>query len=234
MKTFRNLGIEEEAKYATRRVVLQWSPQEIWRLVIRAMAVASGKFEERLRSMGVDREQLEECTEETWMEALELIWGRRLGEGEGQTRSTAWVWGRLHDGQQRMFPRAALWLLKFAIEKRRASGIDGNLPLLDAASLRAAIPLVAKERLAELRRECTLEQRKRLGYLKGFDSYQDEAKFSRALGRAGDAAPKAALDELKVLGIVETGSRRDGTPTVRIVDLYAMATELDITRRGRR
>jgi hypothetical protein len=36
------------------------------------------------------------------------------------------------------------------------------------------------------------------------------------------------------LGIVETGSRRDGTPTVRIVDLYAMATELDITRRGRR
>jgi len=231
---FRNLGIEEEAKYATRRVVLKWSQQEIWRLVIRTMAVASPQFAERLQSMGINREQLEESAEDQWSEALELIWGERLGEREAQTRSTAWVWTRLHDGQQRMFPRAALWLLKFAIDQRRASGIDGKLPLLDAASLRAAIPLVAKERLAELRRECTTEQKKRLGYLKGFDSYQNENKFLKALKDAGDSDPKAALDELKMLGIVESGSRRDGTGTVRIVDLYALASELKIVRRGRR
>lgn len=231
---FRNLGIEEEAKYATRRVVLKWASQEIWRLVIRAMAVASPKYAERLRGMDIDLEKLEESVEDQWTPALELIWGERLGAGEGQTRSTKWVWARLHDGQQRMFPRAALWLLKFAIEQRRTSGIDGKLPLLDANSLRAAIPLVAKERLAELKRECTVEQRKRLNSLKNFESYLDEAKFLKRLAAEDEKDPKAALDELKMLGIVETGSRRDGTPTVRIVDLYALAPELKLVRRGRR
>ncbi|HEX5747455.1 MAG TPA: hypothetical protein VFZ09_14515 [Archangium sp.] len=231
---FRSLNVEEEAKYATRRVVLNWAPEEIWRLVVRAMAVASPRFTKRLAGMGIDRERLEECTEQQRLGALALIWGNRMGEGESNTRSTAWVWGRLHDGANRMFPRAALWLLRFALEQRRKRSLDDKLPLLDPPALRAAIPLVATERLAELKKECAPDERRRIDLLRGFDSYQDEVKFLRALKGAGESDPGEALKSFKTLGIVEAGSRRNGTPTVRIVDLYAFAPELEINRLGRR
>lgn len=229
---FRGLNVEEEAKYATRRVVLQWTPEEIWRLVIRALAVASNKFTKQLLTMGIEHESLEESTEAQRDAALALIWGERMGEGESNTRSKAWVSRRLHDGANRMFPRAALWLLRFAIEERKKR-IDGKLPLLDPAALRSAIPAVAKERLAELEKECTLAEKRRLALLQGFDSYQDERIFLSKLKAAGEEDPQNALEIFSTLGIVERGSRRDGKPTVRIVDLYALAPKLEIHRLGR-
>ena len=231
---FRALELEEEAKYAGRKIELRWAPEEIWRLVIRAMAVASPHFEKLLDEMGIQRAQLEECAEDKREAALALIWGERLGEGEGQTRSTVWAWGRLHDGANRMFPRAALWLLRFALEERQNRGVGDQPPVLDPRSLRAAMPRVAAERLTELKRECTQRERKRLMLLKGFLAYQDEKNFLAKLKGAGEESPGEALKNFKSLGIVESGSRRDGTPTVRIVDLYAFAPDLEIERVGRR
>jgi cellulose biosynthesis protein BcsQ len=230
---FRALEVEEEAKYATRRVVLQWNPEEIWRLIIRAFAVASNRFAKHLSTMGVDIDRLEESSEEQRNAALTLIWGERMGEGESNTRVKAWVWGRLHDGRNRMFPRAALWLLRFAVEERRKR-IDDKFPLLDPQALRAAVPSVATERLVELEKECTPIEKKRLALLRGFDSYQDERKFLSSLKTAGEAEPRQALEMFDSIGVTERGSRRDGKPTVRIVDLYAFAPKLDINRLGRK
>jgi len=70
--------------------------------------------------------------------------------------------------------------------------------------------------------------------IEGFKSYLDRPESLEALKQAGEPEPAVALTLLETLGIVETGSRRDKTPTVRIVDLYAFAPKLRIDRLGRR
>ncbi len=232
---FRSLGSQEEAKYDSRSVHLQWRPEDMWRLIIRAMAVASARFRGHVQGRGLDIEHLEDASDEDWRDALELIWGERLGVSESNTRSVVWAQKRLRDSQDRMFPRAALWLLQYTLEERRSSLPKySKPPLLDAPSLRRAMPRVAQQRLAELRAESTRQEKERLLRLKGLTHYQDERDFLAALKSAAELEPKEALAVFKRLGLAESGRRRDGTPTVRIVDLYAFAPELEIDRRGRR
>ena len=230
---FRGLGLEEEAKYASRSVTLSWQPDEIWLLVIRAVAVGSREFDDILSRAGIQKDHLEDSSEEQRYAALRLIWGDRLGQSEEHTRSTVWAERRLHDGKGRMFPRAALWLLKYALEERRRKGADGNPPLLDAAALRAAMPAVARERLAELKAECSPSERRLIDSLQGFDNYQNDEDFHRELKKK-NYNPIEVTQTLATLGVIERGSRQDKTPTVRIVDLYAFAAELKVKRLGRR
>ncbi len=232
---FRSLGSQEEAKYDSRSVHLHWRPEDMWRLIIRAMALASSRFRSHIEGRGLDLEHLEDAPEEDWRDALELIWGERLGVSESNTRSVKWAHRRLRDSRGRMFPRAALWLLQYALEQRRSSlSKHSEPPLLDAPSLRRAMPHVAQQRLAELRAESTRQEKERLQRLKGLTHYQNERDFLAALDYAGESEPKDTLAVFKSLGLAESGRRRDGTPTVRIVDLYAFATELEIERKGRR
>lgn len=236
---FRSLELEEEAKLSNQSIILEWRPEDIWRLVVRAMAVGSEPFEDVVaRLRGIDIDRLEELSDKDLSPALSLVWGERLGETESNTRSTVWAERRLHDGLGRMFPRAALWLLRAGIdERKRQGGLGRQLPpVLDALSLRRAMPKVSTDRLAELKRECSAIQREYIGRTKGFDSYMDRSEFLKKLAPRAEARPEAeeALTALQALGFVEFGERRDKTPTVRIVDLYAFAPELKINRRGRR
>ena len=124
------------------------------------------------------------------------------------------------------------------------------------------MPEVSRSRLAELNAESTLEDRQYIALLSGFKAYQNRTDFLANLkgsaqkmsrGKAGKGAKKTtaagtrrevveragfsadqALRRLEELGVVESGSRRDGTATVRVVDLYAFAQELGIKRVGRR
>lgn len=231
---FNGLGIEEQAKYRDRGFELKWSADDIWRLAIRAMGVSSNSFKEHLEIRGIVIARLEEIPREDWELALELIWGERMGgSGESNTRTTTWAEKRLRDGKGRLFPRAALWLLNKAVEDRRTS-IVGEPPLLDAHSLRSAMPSVAERRLEELLAESGEHQKARVLRLKGFKSYQDKSDFIAALKQAGETEPEEALKELEASGVVEFGSRRDKRPTARIVDLYAFAPRLEIQRLGRR
>ena len=231
---FNYLGAEEQAKYRERGFELAWRPDDIWRLVIRAMVVASSSFEQGLEIRNIASERLEDMPREEWEPALELIWGERMGgSGESNTRTTTWAEKRLRDSGGRLFPRAVLWLLKGAIEARRTARVESP-PLLDARALRAAMPDVSQNRLDELLAESEPHQKERVLRIKGFKSYQDRSEFLAALGRAGEAEPEEALKELENLGVVEIGARRDKTPTTRIVDLYAFASRLEIQRLGRR
>jgi hypothetical protein len=231
---FDGLGTEEQAKYQKRDVTLNRRPDDIWRLIVRAMATASETFRTHLAQRGVNIENLEETPREDWAAALELIWGDRLGTGESNTRSTSWAEKRLRDGKERLFPRAALWLIEAAVRIRKGSRVE-SAPLLDPRSLRAAMPEVSSARLEELLTESGQEQRSRILRLTGFKSYQNEDDFLKALKNAGESEPVSALNTLKELGIVETGSRRNKTAaTSRIVDLYAFAPRLEIARLGRR
>lgn len=231
---FNGLGTEEQAKYRDRGFELKWSPDEIWRLVIRAMAVASKSFKEHLETRGIASERLEDMPRDDWEHALELIWGERMGgSDETNTRTTVWAEKRLHDGGGRLFPRAALWLLGSAVDARQTARVE-HPPLLDARSLRDAMPKVAEKRLDELLAESSQRQKERMSRLRGFKSYQDRSDFIQALRNAGELEPEEALKDLEILGVVEFGSRRDKTPTVRVVDLYAFAPRLEIQRLGRR
>jgi len=228
-----SLAAEEQAKYQSRSVTLAWRADDIWRLIIRALAVASGAFRKHVEGQGISIAKLDDLLRDDWEPILKLIWGDRLGGSESNTRSTVWAQRRLSDGNERLYPRAALWLLDSAIDARKNERIEGP-PLLDPKSLRAAMPDVSQGRLDELLTEAATEQRDRVLRIAGFKSYQDRQEFLDALKQAGEPEPTAALTLLEVLGIVETGSRRNKTPTVRIVDLYAFAPKLRIDRLGRR
>jgi cellulose biosynthesis protein BcsQ len=230
---FDGLATEEQAKYQQRQVTLNWLADDIGRLIVRAMAAASLTFQTHIEGQGIRIDNLEETPKEDWEGALALIWGERLGTGTSNTRSTVWVEKQLRDGNGCLYPRAALWLLDSAVRSRKSERID-TPPLLDPRSLRDAIPDVSEGRLSELMTESGQEQRSRIERLAGFKSYQDRKDFLNALERAGESDPAAALKTLEDLGIVETGARRDKTPTVRIVDLYAFAPRLRIERLGRR
>lgn len=231
---FARLGLEEAAKYGSRSVLLVWRPDDIWRLAIRAIAVASPKFQGWLDPR-INLDQLDDQPPEVWKPVLDVLWGDRMGEGDSQTRTTSWVENRLHDGRERMFPRALLWLLDQGIKERRRRPKEEIKVLLDPLALRAAMPTVSDHRLADLKAECTDDARRRIGWLKGFDAYQDKAAFLRQLVAQGDKDPDETLRMLaEDLGVVEPGARNNKTPTVRIVDLYAFAKELQIKRVGRR
>jgi MinD-like ATPase involved in chromosome partitioning or flagellar assembly len=231
---FNGLGTEEQAKYRDRGFELTWRADDIWRLIIRAMSVASKHFHGHLEARGIAIPRLEETPREDWEHALELIWGERMGgSGESNTRITTWAEKRLRDGKGRLFPRAALWLLGGALESRRSDRVESP-PLLDARSLRDAMPAVGERRLDELLAESEPRQKERVLRLKTFKSYQNKSDFISALVKVGEATPEDAVTALESLGVIESGSRRDKTPTVRVVDLYAFAPQLDIQRLGRR
>jgi hypothetical protein len=200
------------------------------------MAVGSATYKEHIESRGVAIERLEEIAEDDWRGALALIWGERFGTSESSTRSVAWAHRRLKDGQDRLFPRAAIWLLQFALEQRKRLGVspDWPPPVLDPSSLRDAMPKVSEQRLAELKREASRDERRLIERIKGFRAYLDRSQFLEDLGKAGQKEPETGLGQLHAIGLVEYGRRRDDTPTVRIVDLYAFAPELKIERLGRR
>lgn len=79
-----------------------------------------------------------------------------------------------------------------------------------------------------------------LGLLSGMKAYQNQKDFlneiEALIPKSGNTTFKAedVLKTLIELGILEQGMRRDKTPTVRIVDLYAFNPELNIKRLGRR
>ncbi len=234
---FDSLGTEEAAKYRSRSVQLEWRPEDLWRLAVRAMAVGSARFNERLVETGVRVKSLEDAPQESWSKPLAWLWGERMGTSESATRSTAWAERRLRDGNGRMFPRAVLWLLEQAFEERKRRGLPDDTPLLNAKSLRAAMPTVSAARLKELQAESGDDDITSIQLLKSFASYQDRDRFLSNLCKAGHEGLERAqkrLRRLMELGIVEGGERRDRTPTVRIVDLYAFAPELEVKRLGRR
>lgn len=229
------VGLEEAAKYANRSVRLDWGDDDIWRLVVRSMAHASPTFAERLGAARIDVDRLEEMGPEGWRDPLEWLWGDRMGQSDADTRSRVWVSKRLSDGQGRLFPRAAMWLLEAAVRHESTQGGGGKrAAILSPKALRAAMPEVASNRLKELESEATRDEWDQVMRLRGLDSYGNRADFVEHLRDQGASEPTRALDLLNDLGVVEFGERRNRTPTVRIVDLYALAPELEIKRVGRR
>lgn len=230
----RRVGLEEAAKYGSRGVRLKWSEDDIWRLVVRAMAHGSPTFAARLAERGIDIDRLEDLGSDGWADPLEWLWGQRMGQSEADTRSLVWVSKRLSDGRGRLFPRAAMWLLRAAVRHEARAGGGERRAILGPKALRAAMPDVAANRLQELRSEATDEEWGHVEGLRGLDSYGNRDRFVAHLRAQGLDDPERSLDVLHELGVVEFGERRNRTPTVRIVDLYAMAPDLEVTRVGRR
>ena len=241
---FNALNLEEEAKYKTRMVDLEWTPNDLWRLMVRAAAAGSPQYRDTIKKLGMNLELHDTILQESWDRALDLLWGERQGKYDSATRSKVWAARRLQDGKNRFFPRAALWLLKFAVEARKNREFRDEYALLDASSLRESMYEVARQRYKELLKECGPHEKDILQLLQGlpkaymnksdfFKHIEEKVKSSRVKSQARFTTDEA-FKVLQELGVLEEGSRRDKTPTVRVVDLYALNRDLNITRMGRR
>lgn len=105
------------------------------RRVLLILSMASPSFAQKAEHLGVTTAALRDGLPQRSEDVLELVWGERLDEAEGRVRTMAWLAQRL--------PLSAYPLLDFvhrAFEAQRARGSPNVPPLLEPASLRAALP----------------------------------------------------------------------------------------------
>lgn len=160
-----------------------------------------------------------------------LIWGERMDELEGKQSTSRWISSRLRDGNAIVFPSVMMAFAKNTATMRLSSG-EPSASLFDPASMRAALPHVAAFRLQHVTEHADDATKRAIAALRGQDADQPRERLTEHLKSAtGDGNAFALLQRLGVLRVTR---RYDGTEMVRIVDLYALAPELQVRRTGRR
>jgi hypothetical protein len=161
-----------------------------------------------------------------------ILFGECLDESEARISSAAWLRMQLCDGNGGLRLGIIGIFIQKAFESRLAAGGPYALPLLDPPSMRAALPLLATELLHQKRAEATPEEKSAIAALQGQDADQSREKLTKHLAqKTGDPL---AFERLQKMGFLRVTRRHDGAEMVRIVDLYALAPELEIRRLGRR
>ena len=115
-----------------------WRSLDVHRLVLLTLCVASPDFAALAARFGVTIDALREGAPERLEDTLALVWGERLDSSEGRIRTTEWLAGYLTEP----IPDEVLAFVRRAFEAQKARGAREVPPLLDAASLRAALPQV--------------------------------------------------------------------------------------------
>ncbi len=161
-----------------------------------------------------------------------LVWGERMEEPEGNQTVSRWLYNRLRDGNNKMFPSVVLSFLKYAAQARLNSGEPFGLPLINCPSMRAALPQVATFRLQQVTEQADSATKKGIAALHGQEADQRREKLAEHL--SSTTGNPIAFAQLQKLGMLRVTRRYDGTEMVRIVDLYALAPELGVRRLGRR
>jgi MinD-like ATPase involved in chromosome partitioning or flagellar assembly len=136
---------------------LRWREPELWQVVLRE-AVASSKAFARYvpESLLLDLKNgsAKDATAALprLREALQPLWGHRMGPMI-RDYTHRWVLRRMADGQESCFPRSVFSLLQHAItaQRRRGRHVDGQV--IGPESLREALPLASRDRVAQLREE---------------------------------------------------------------------------------
>ena len=231
----RGLPLQDRSKLEQTALNLKWRSEDIWRMLLRAMGVGSPTFKSQLEKDGVELAGLDDIPLIQFGKYLDFIWGNRMGatSNTSATRTLSWVEKRLTDGTGRLFPRAALWLLDQGLQEQKRRGAPQSPPLIAPPALRAAMPAVAGLRLTELQNESTDTEWDQILRLKRCNSFLSQPDLLNHLKGGGEAHPEEALKALRERGIIELVEKGEQV-YVRIVDLYAFAPELDITRLGRR
>jgi cellulose biosynthesis protein BcsQ len=148
------LTFENKSYFNGRNLLLQWTLTDFLRLALR-QAMQSTKFKEVVDSFApvanIDQASIEELNE-----ALQLLWGNRWDPRPDFSDITEWLYYRLGDASESVFPRSLIITLREAT-KLELSG-SGQLPppadrLLSLKSLHQGLVRASYERCNEIREE---------------------------------------------------------------------------------
>jgi cellulose biosynthesis protein BcsQ len=153
---WNRLNFDNKSHFNGRDLMLEWSRIDFLRLSLR-QTIQSSKFKDLVdRSAPIDN--IDNATEESLSDALELLWGKRRRMGDRAKYVSRWVYERLTDSDGTTFPRSLSALLQGAKEQELT--YEGNTSiqspidrLLRAKSLEIGLEKASEERCDAIRQE---------------------------------------------------------------------------------
>lgn len=153
---WNRLNFTNKSHFNGRDVLLQWSRIDFMRLAVR-QALYSGYYKQ-LVDKYFPIQDIDSATEESLIDALQILWGMRREKNRNSKYVARWVYERLTDASGTTFPRV-LGLLLSAAKEHELQYIDqSHIPspsdrLLRSKSLNEGLINAAKHRSQELREE---------------------------------------------------------------------------------
>lgn len=148
---WQELKFPNKSHFAGKDMSLKWQEDDLWRLVLR-QAMDSTTFTNQMISLGVTKSNLEQLDVNRLQNALEVLWGKRMGKGN-KAYTHRWVFRRIMDGNKNCFPRSLIVLLSTAVDYEKKSGIPSSLPILKPNALIASMGIVSENRVSQVKEE---------------------------------------------------------------------------------
>lgn len=226
------VSFQNKSHFNGRYIELRWSRADVLRLALK-QALASPKFEDIARKFK-PVSNLESVSEDFLVEALEPLWGIRMGKKKSKYVHR-WIYERLSDSQGNFFPRAMQHLLIGAKEKElEYLAMEHVQPPRDRllrvdALLQGLREKASKERVEELKEEYPGIA----GFLIGLKELSPSSIKTKAIqelwersGSPRGIPAKDAVAWLQSIGLMSEG--RSGEQ--KIADLYLYG--LGLSRMG--
>ena len=219
----------DATKLRPRSVSLEWSREELYRVVVRHLASASSPMRSWLGfTEGLHLENLGEwgwmpsqMPEDTQKSFADRIAGELMGKGVRKGYTYRWIPNHLQDARGSIVPRSMLALFGNAAEKALENPLRKGSRLLEPRNLRSALEKTSQMRVAEIREEYPLVER--IENLRGQTVLMTREPAVRLLGARRVDEPQglpddgvAVFNELHSLGVLKT--RPDGR--VDVPDIY--------------
>ena len=202
---------------------LDWTPESFLRLSYWLCGQAG--------IIGADPKKAEELTVGDVKQALEALWGRKLGRDDSkEARSALWVFGALCDLKGRFQARDLVRFLKFAARIQLDKGISTWTDrVLAPESMRQAIPKCSEEKVGEAVKEILALGRWKVK-LDAMSAAVRRVPFDPAtLGLEPEG-----LNTLRELGVIyEDTDQKDTTERYYLPEIYRQGLGFEISVAGR-
>jgi len=217
--------IQNVAQYQSRfeAFKLEWTPETFLRLVYWICAKA--------KIIEADTSLVDSMTVEELMDALEKLWGKKLGKDNSKEAITArWVFSAICDLNGRLQARDIVRFLKFAAKNSRTTKSDTwNDRVLSPESIRRSLGECSEEKVAEAKQEIAVFRR----------WAESLSKLSPELLKSPFSVETLGLDTsllkaLKELGIIyEDTDRSEKSDRFYLPEIYRSGLSFASTAGGR-
>jgi cellulose biosynthesis protein BcsQ len=149
---FHQLDIQNKSHLRTATTELVWRPVDVWKLAL-TVAVRSKEYERVVHSLdGTISTATWPDDEKRLTRLLAPLWGAQM-EGGRTVASTTFVQRRTADGQDRLFPRTLVEMLRSAVEYELKRGQPPSDRVLSSAGLQEGYRSASRQRLDDLKAE---------------------------------------------------------------------------------
>jgi hypothetical protein len=236
----------DASKLRPRSIALDWTVEELYRVVVRHLAAPSDEHPSRLKEMrawlksipgllltdhkglGLIPGPMPDDVQHAFAERLA---GKLMGKGLKKGFTYRWIPNRLQDARVRIMPRSFLALLGYAAEDAKGASLGNINRLMEPQNLVAALRPTSQARVREISEEYPIVSR--FENLRGLEVMLERSETVKRLGKPvpGERSglPKngdTVLDELLRIGVLK--ERDDGR--IDVPDIYRYG--FDIKRKG--